>query len=296
MANLRGSSFDKQIKDAVHRLEKFGNSRHNKEVKGFVSINRLNQAKTMLNKFSNYLQQNGINSGKLNEYLSNQAIVRNFAETHILNENYAPSTVQEYASLFAKTIENLAANNVSINSETIEYAKDLYHEAKQSFSADNYDTGRYVSELHSKLDALYEKNFASGVIAEVQASLGFRISEAHELVRHFDQYYNPQTNTIEGIIGKGNHEYQPKEISYDLVQKIETLHENNAHIPSQNAYRSDLKDVGIDKSHDLRITYAKDLYDSLKDRGYTEREALKEVSKELNHHRLEITRYYLARA
>jgi len=296
MANLRGSSFDKQIKDAVHRIAKLGTSRHNKSVNGFVSINRLNQAKTMLNKFANYLRNEGITSGKLNEYLSNQAIVRNFAETHILNENYAPSTVQEYASLFAKTLENLAENNVSIHKEVIEYAKELYNEAKQNFNADSYDTGRYVSELNNKLDALYEKNFASAVIAEVQASLGFRISEAHELVKNFQDYYNPQTNTVEHIIGKGNHEYQPKEISYDLVQKIEALHQNHAHIPSQNAYREDLKDIGIPKSHDLRITYAKNLYDHLKDRGYTEREALKEVSKELNHHRIEVTRYYLARA
>jgi len=101
MANLRGGTFEKQIRDAFFRLEKLGNSRHNRDIKGFVSVNRLKQAKMMLNKFSNYLQERGINSGKINEYMSDKAILRDFAEKEIFREDYAPSTVQEYASLFS---------------------------------------------------------------------------------------------------------------------------------------------------------------------------------------------------
>ena len=297
MANLRGGTFQKQVKDAFFRLEKMGNSRHNKYVKGFVSLNRLKQAKVMLNKFSNYLQQErGINTGKINEYMNDKEILRDFAEKEIFKHDYAPSTVQEYASLFSKVVENLAHNNVSISQEAVSYAKELYQEAKETFKSDQYETGRYVDNLQDKLYSLYNNNFASGVIAEVQATMGLRISEAYEVVRNFDNYYNPDNSTIEGLIGKANHEYMPKEIPYNLVQKIEAIHNNNAPIPSPNAYREDLKEVGIPKSHDLRITYAKDLYDSLKDRGYSEREALKAVSQELNHNRLEITQYYLARA
>ena len=296
MANLRGGTFEKQVRDAFFRLEKLGNSRHNKDVKGFVSLNRLKQAKVMLNKFSNYLQERGINEGKLNQYMSDKEILRDFAEKEILRADYAPSTVQEYSSLFSKVVENLAHNNVTISQEAISYTKELYQEAKEIFKSDGYETGRYVDNLQDKLYNLYEKNFSSGVIAEVQASMGLRISEAYEVVRNFDNYYNAENNTIEGLIGKANHEYMPKMIGYDLVQKIEALHNNNAPIPSPSAYREDLKEVGIPKSHDLRITYAKDLYKSLKDRGYSDREALREVSKELNHNRLEITQYYLARA
>jgi len=153
-----------------------------------------------------------------------------------------------------------------------------------------------VDNLQDKLYNLYNNNFSSGVIAEVQSSLGLRISEAFELVKNFDNYYNAENNTIEGLIGKANHMYEEKEISYNLVQKIEAIHNNNTPIPSQNAYREDLKEVGIPRSHDLRITYAKNLYEELKERGYTEKEALKAVSQELNHNRTEITQYYLARA
>ena len=297
MANLRGGTFEKQVRDAFFRLEKLGNSRHNKNVKGFVSLNRLKQAKTMLNKFSNYLQQErGINTGKINEYMNDKEILRDFVEKEILRADYAPSTVQEYASLFSKVVENLAHNNVTISQEAVSYAKNLYQETKETFRNDSYETGRYVDNLQDKLYSLYNNNFASGVIAEVQATMGLRISEAYEVVRNFDNYYNAENGTIEGLIGKANHEYIPKTIGYDLVQKIEAIHNNNAPIPSPSSYREDLKEVGIPKSHDLRITYAKDLYDSLKNQGYTEKEALKAVSQELNHNRLEITQYYLARA
>ena len=285
MANLRGGTFEKQVRNAFFRLEKIGNSRHNKDVKGFVSLNRLKQAKTMLNKFSNYLQERGIQEGKLNEYMSNKEVIRDFAEKEIFKHDYAPSTVQEYASLFSKVVENLAHNNVSISQEAVSYAKELYQEAKETFRADTYETGRYVDNLQDKLYSLYNNNFASGVIAEVQATMGLRISEAYEVVRNFDNYYNPDNSTIEGLIGKANHMYEEKEIPYNLVQKIEAIHNNNAPIPSPSAYRQDLKEVGIPKSHDLRITYAKDLYDSLKNQGYTEREALKAVSQELNRDR-----------
>ena len=296
MANLRGGTFEKQLKDAFFRLEKIRQSRHNNTVQGFVSLNRLKQAKMMLNKFSNYLQENGVNKGKINEYLNDKETVKDFIEKEIFKESYAPGTVQEYTSLFSKTIEHLANNNVSISQQAISYAKELYTQAKETFKADAYETGRYVDNLTDKLSNLYNNNFVSGVIGEVQAGLGLRISEAYEVIKNFDNYYNAENNTIEGLIGKANHEYMPKSISHDLVEKIEAIHNNNAPIPSPSSYREDLKEAGIPKSHDLRITYAKDLYNKLKEQGHAYKDILKQVSKELNHNRLEITLYYLKRA
>jgi hypothetical protein len=296
MANLKGAEFRRQVRDAFHRLAKFRESRHNREVKGFVSINRMKQAKTILNKFSNYLTNKGITTGKLNKYMSNVDIVKDFVRDEIFNKDYAPSTVQEYVSLFGKTLENLAHNNINISRESINYVKDLYHTAKETFRSDGYETGRYINNLEDKLDNLYQKNFGSGVLAEVQSSLGLRISEAYELVRNFNNYYNPGAGTIEGLIGKANHLYEPKEIQQDLAYKIEALHNNNSILPSKTNYREDLKEIGINKSHDLRITYAKNLFEQKLEEGKSYREALKEVSIELNHWRSEMTEYYLARA
>ena len=50
------------------------------------------------------------------------------------------------------------------------------------------------------------------------------------------------------------------------------------------------------KRDDLRITYAKNLYEQKISEGLSNKEAMREVSIELNHHRQEITQYYLARA
>jgi len=67
-------------------------------------------------------------------------------------------------------------------------------------------------------------------------------------------------------------------------------------IPHYNTYRQDLKSVGINRSHDFRVTYAKDLLEHKLEQGKEYKEALKEVSKEINHHRPEMTEYYLNRA
>ena len=294
MANLKGSTFQKQIKDAVIRLNKFGTSRHNNNINGFTTRSRLTKARTLLNKFSSYLQEKGVQGGKLNEHLTRKN-VREFAEREIFNKDYAPSTVREYMSAFSTTLEYLRQNNITIHENALKEARELYSDAKENFARDNFQTGRYIQDLDQKLENLYQKNFISGTIAEIQATLGFRISETHELVKNFENYYNPQTNTIENIIGKANHEYTQKEIPHHLVQNIQLIKEAGYTIQTENAYRQDLKDVGIDKSHDLRITFAKNYYDELKAKGHTEREALKQTSIQLNHNREEITRYYLAR-
>ena len=46
-------------------------------------------------------------------------------------------------------------------------------------------------------------------------------------------------------------------------------------------------------AHDFRYTFAKQKYKELKRQGKTEKQALREVSRELNHHRESITKYYL---
>ena len=113
-----------------------------------------------------------------------------------------------------------------------------------------------------------------------------------EVAKNFSKYYNEESSKLEGVIGKGNHEYAPKEISYQLAQEIQKM-EN---IPHYNTYNKDLKEVGINRSHDFRVTYAKDLLQHKLEQGISYKVALKEVSQEINHHRPEMTEYYLARA
>jgi hypothetical protein len=101
-----------------------------------------------------------------------------------------------------------------------------------------------------------------------------------------------EDNKLVGIVGKGNHTYHDKNISHELVLKIKSL-EN---LPSYTTYTRDLMEVGIDRSHDIRLTFAVNTYNNLLNNGATVSEALSGTSKELNHKREEITRYYLKRA
>ena len=94
-------------------------------------------------------------------------------------------------------------------------------------------------------------------MAKLQAETGLRVSEALEVAKNFDKYYNPRSGTIENVIGKGNHAYAPKAIDHHLAKEIQKM----ATIPHYNTYRKDLKQVGIEKSHDFRVTYAKNLLD-----------------------------------
>ena len=101
-------------------------------------------------------------------------------------------------------------------------------------------------------------------------------------------------SSVKNIRGKGNHYYQQKPISHELVAKINKI-ENLQH---QNTYRAHLKKVfgNETKTHDLRYTYAKKLFHKKIADSIPYRQVLKEVSEEINHHRETMTIYYLKRA
>ena len=191
-------------------------------------------------------------------------------------------------------LKGLEQANITIpaNPSRNDFLKDFRETFRSELKELEIESGRYIQNLDQKLEELKEIRFESYVIAKIQSETGLRVNEALEVAKNFPNYYNEQNSTLEGVIGKGNHEYAPKEISYQLAQEIQKL-EN---IPHYNTYRNDLQEVGIDRSHDFRVTYAKDLLESKLEQGISYKEALKEVSQEINHHRPEMTEYYLARA
>jgi len=139
-------------------------------------------------------------------------------------------------------------------------------------------TGRAINNVDKVIENIYNTRFESGVIAEVQRELGLRESEAHELVSNHDKYING--NEVEGLIGKGNHEYDTKQISNELIAKIEQC----SNIPAISTYNDHLAKEGI-SSHDFRYTFVKEHMHLSKE----------ELSRELNHNREEITDRYIAR-
>ncbi len=290
MANLKGSTFEKQIKNALIRLNAKGTKRFGTNSR-LTHSNALMQKREMyLRDFANYLSSKGIDQGKLNNY---------FKEEHVsdfLNERLSelsPKTVLDYVTGFNSMLHGLEQTRVSVDQNVHNVLKEYTADYRAEFNQtkDNYETGRAIEDTNSFISNLQEIRESSSIIAELQLETGLRVSEALEVARNFQDYYNSANSSLEGITGKGGQEYYPKEISPELAYKLSNLEQ----VPSYSSYYNDLKELDH-KPHDLRITYAQETYNQLKEQGYSHKEALKLTSQELNHHRESITLYYLARA
>jgi integrase len=152
-------------------------------------------------------------------------------------------------------------------------------------------TGRAINNVDNVIKELYKARYESGVIAEVQYTLGLRVSEAIELVKNYEKYI--ENGEVVELIGKGNHKYEPKGISPQLVAKIALVE----HVPSQGTYRNDLSEAtdGQHTPHDFRYSYAEREYHSKIEDSVEYHQALREVSEGLNHSRESMTLYYMKR-
>lgn len=287
MANLRGGTLEKQVKDAFHRLLK-PTQRHGKN--DHLTHSRALGAKRemYLNDFKKHLEQNNY-TGKINEWMGDKRTMQEFLKNRI-NGLSRKSTVN-YISGFSSLLKGLREVNISINNSGIRAVEEMREYAKSIEKTDRR-TDRAIGNVEKTLNKLYSRDFNTGVLAEVQVRLGLRTSEAYELVQNFKQYYNPRENRITDIKGKGNHTYASKQISKDLAQRIKAV----TKLPSHDKYLKEIKEVAGNKeavAHDFRYTFAKQKYLELKQQGKSEKQALRDVSRELNHYRESITKYYL---
>ena len=287
MANLRGGNFDKQIRNALMRMEKFGVSRHNTESKGIHSEAVFKKREMYLNDFKKFSENNNL-TGKLNTLMTNENI-QNFLNTRL--ENLSANTSENFVRGFSAMVDDLRNNNIDISMD-----KNIFNEKVLEIkNNDNSEVrlNRAVNNSNMVVSNLYDKHYHSGVMAETTLETGFRLSETMELTTNLDKYLDRDTNTIAGIVGKGGQEYQPKEISSALISKIDTIEK---HI-SKSTYMADLKEEGI-TSHDFRYSFCRNSYlEKLANNPeLSHSEILKAVSSEMNHHRPGITNFYLKRA
>jgi hypothetical protein len=284
MANLRGGTLNKQVKDAFHRMESFGVKRHGSNDHLTHSDGVANKREMYLRDFKNFMENNKID-GKLNQAITPDNMDK-FLDQRM--GNLSRTSREDYARGFSSMIQGLQESNVSVNLDK-NYFNNIVTEIKL-MPVEDVITGRAIKDVDHVIKGLYSARYESGVIAEIQL-LGFRISESMELIKHPDKYIS--NGEIIGLIGKGNHAYEPKEISPQLVAKI-ALAEN---IPSQSTYRNDLSDVTDNQHtpHDFRYSYANREYHSKIEDGIEYHQALREVSEGLNHSRESMTLYYMKR-
>ena len=285
MANLKGGNFEKQMKDAFHRLEAFGVGRVGKS-DNLTHSDKLAQKREMyLRDITSFFKSKNLND-KLNTLFTKQNL-DNFFNKRL--ENLSSKTKENYLRGFSSMLQGLEQQNIYIplHLEDKSFFDDRVKIVKSE--ANIIIENRYIENVNNVIKNLYENRAISGLIAQTQYELSIRQSEAFELVKNPNKYLD--NGYIVDLVGKGNHKYMAKEISFELEQK---LLNNSYDLIDKSTYYNDLQKYDI-SSHDFRFTSARDKFENILKNGISEKEAKVKVSQELNHKREAITDYYLRR-
>ncbi len=287
MANLKGGggNFQKQIKDAFHRLEAFGVGRVGKN-DNLTHSDKLAEKRMMyLKDIADYFTSQNL-TDKLNTLITKDNLDKFFTERL---ENLSIKTQENYLRGFSSMLKGLEQQNIYI---PLHYEDKDFFDDRVKTIKDQYETiieNRYIDNVENVISNLYEDRYISGLIAECQYDLSIRQSEAFELVSNPLKYI--ENGYIENLVGKGNHYYEAKPISFELEQKLLNNHDE---LISKSTYYYDLKRYDI-SSHDFRFSSARDKFEEKMKSGISEKEAKLQISETLNHKREAITDYYLKR-
>lgn len=285
MANLKGGNFQKQIKDAFHRLEAFGVGRVGKN-DNLTHSDKLAEKRLMyLKDIADYFTSQNL-EGKLNNLFTKDNLDKFFTERF---ENLLIISQIGYYRGFSSMLKGLEQQNIYI---PLHYEDKDFFDKKVEIIKDQAEIiieNRYINNVENVISNLYEDRAITGLIAQCQYDLSIRQEEAFELVSNPLKYI--ENGYIENLVGKGNHIYEPKEISFELEQK---LLNNQEELISKSTYYYDLQKYDI-SSHDFRFTSARDKFEKKLQNGISEKEAKLQISEILNHKREAITDYYLKR-
>ena len=287
MANLKGGggNYQKQIKDAFHRLEAFGVGRVEKN-DNLTHSDKLGKKRVMyLKDIANYFTSQNLND-KLNTLMTKDNLDKFFTERF---ETLSIKSQENYIRGISSMLNGLFDQNIYI--PLLFEDKDFF-DKKVEIIKDQYETiieNRYIDNVENVISNLYQNRAISGLIAQCQYDLSIRQEEAFELVSNPLKYI--ENGIVENLVGKGNHIYEPKEISFELEQKL--LNNTDEQI-SKTTYYEDLQKYNI-SSHDFRFTSARDKFEEKVNSGISEKEAKLQISEILNHKREAITDYYLKR-
>lgn len=288
MANLKGGNYQKQIKDAFHRLEAFGVGRVGKN-DNLTHSHKLAEKRLMfLKDISNYFISQSLNA-KLNTLMTKDNLDKFFNQRL---EALSPISKINYLRSFSSMLNGMTEQNIYI---PLHYEdKDFFDDRVKAIKdqAEIIIENRYIDNVDLVIQNLYEDRAITGLIAQCQYDLSIRQEEAFELVSNPLKYI--ENGYIENLVGKGNHIYEPKEISFELEQK---LLNNTDKLISKSTYYYDLQKISSRdiSSHDFRFTSARDKFEEKMKSGISEKEAKLQISEILNHKREAITDYYLKR-
>lgn len=287
MANLKGSTFEKQIRDALIRLDARGTKRiGDARFDGLAHSHAvLEKRKQILENFAQFLYGKGF-SEKLNNAMIPKTIAQFLQERTAM---MALVTIENYIANFSALIKALRLKNITIN-ENIDY--EFFQREKDKLGRPDtnaFQTGRYMDEdaVQEMLNRLPHR---SRVVAIIQYKLCFRASEALLITNNPDKHLLGLT--ISKVKGKGGQVYPEKTVDTDTANIIRSAKP----ISRSTYYRDQRKALqGKNRPHDLRLSHICDLYDSLRNAGEPHEQSMLKASKASNHHRPSTTGGYQAR-
>lgn len=289
MANLRGGSVQKQLKDAFHRLTAFKTGRHGKDDHLTHSDGTAKIREKLLRDIGDFIDKEGITT-KVNLALTPENMDKLLSERL---KGLANNSKESYIRSFSSLIQGLNEKNI-----TTEVKRDYFDQKMRSLrSQKNWKaevkTDQAIKNPEVIIQKLYAKRYETGVYTQVMHELGLRAQESIRLLNDPSKYIVERDGGlfVENLKGKNNHIYNSKKISSDLVYKIEKIHK----MPSYSTLYRDLKFFGI-KAHGFRFGYSKERLNQKLEAAKDYRTSLKEVSKSLNHYREDVTSYYIRRA
>lgn len=287
MANLRGGTYEKQIKSAFHKLEAFSISRHGSSDHNTHSDGLAKKREMYLNDYKSFAENRNFDS-KLNQTMTENNL-SSFLNERL--EGLSTTTKTDYIRGYSSLIQGLQENNITVALDR-KYFDSKVAEIKAIEPTQEVKTDRAIKDIDKVIKNLYELNYNSGVIAQTQLELGLRVSEAMELIKHPHKYI--KNNQVQNLTGKGNHKYNSKSISLSLHAKIKAV----TKLPHKNTYRNHISKVTNNQHtpHSMRYNYAKSQFNTKLKEGIPYRQILKEISQGLNHSREEMTNYYMKRA
>ncbi len=287
MANLKSSSYSGQIKNAFHRLESFGVGRHGKDSFKTHSDGLAKKREEFLNSYKSFAENMGF-TDKLNKTMTPENM-DSYLNSRI--EGLSSKSQINYVRGWSSMVQGLSKANITIEVDK-SYFNTKVQEIKTLMPTPTIRTDRAIKNINVVIHKLYEKNYTSGVLAEVQYKLGVRVAEAYKIIQEPSNYI--VNNSVQDLRGKGNRLYAPKEISNDLIAKIEAVQ----NIPHENTYRNHISKVtdGQYTSHSLRFSHALNTFKQGVKDNTPYKQLMKTISENLGHSRIAMSQFYLKRA
>ena len=286
MANLKGSTFQKQRRDMNFKLFALGTKKQGDSLTHSEAL--LTKRDMYFNDFADYMESQGIED-KLNLLLTEENL-NGFLEQRL--KDLSLSSAENYLSGFNSLLSAFKEVNIAVGVSQ-NYFKEKFADIKQT-APKNLNIVKRGLQSNTVLNDLKQIRYESYVLGKLMLTHGYRINEAMKIIHEPQRYIKSLSNgnyKISGVSGKGGKIYHDKILNHKDMQLIK----NMANIPSKASFHRDLKQIDNQlRAHDFRYSFAKNLFnENVVAVGY--KRALELVSKALNHNRSFITEYYLNR-